>query len=546
VAPSSAEVAAAAACVDAFDAEYDYVCRVLRRFHVRDADVEDVAQEVFLVVWRRWRDYDPRRPLRPWLAGVAYRVAYNHQTRSSSAREIPAPWLDDTRDPDADPERELIQADMRGILLRALKGIADKPRSVLILHDVDEVEMRDIAALLSIPLYTAYSRLRVGRRQLVAALRRIQASGRRGDEFDLPAKLDVLLERERQPPPLPAARRRNAIGRLRALVPLLPALPQSRSTHPTRPRSTPVLATVAWTTAVIGVGLAVAMAIFTAGSAPRVKVGASGAALDDTAPSPAPPVLVPSVPPGPVPLVDGNGGLSTRFGAAADPLTRNEGLIGYWRFDDGAGSGYARDLSGSGNDCTLHRLDRNGAWIDGRHGGALQFDGAGWLECPQLTALDRDSHEMTIALWVKRSRAARRVRGLVTRQLGHETKDAFHLGFRDDQLLWQSSLWRVTVAALPGRPLDGWHHIASTRTASRRAALYVDGVLVTSKKTGPEIAADLEAGSLIIGGGVNGPNPDAVRERFEGAVDEVLLFKRALGAAEIAALAGGAQPPVSQ
>ena len=103
-----------------------------------------------------------------------------------------------------------------------------------------------------------------------------------------------------------------------------------------------------------------------------------------------------------------------------------------------------------------------------------------------------------------------------------------------------------TVATHPAQQLDRWHHIASTRTANRRAALYVDGQLVTSKKTGTEIATDAESGSLIIGGGVNGPNPDAVTERFDGAVDEVLLFKRALGPAEIAALASGAQPRVSQ
>ncbi len=35
----------------------------------------------FRVKWRLWRDYDPARPLRPWLAGIAYRVAHRHLRR---------------------------------------------------------------------------------------------------------------------------------------------------------------------------------------------------------------------------------------------------------------------------------------------------------------------------------------------------------------------------------------------------------------------------------------------------------------------------------
>ena len=37
------------------------------RFGVREADLEDVAREVFLVVDRTLPSYDPARPLKPWL-----------------------------------------------------------------------------------------------------------------------------------------------------------------------------------------------------------------------------------------------------------------------------------------------------------------------------------------------------------------------------------------------------------------------------------------------------------------------------------------------
>ena len=45
-------------CVGAFEAELDYVYRTIRRMGVRRAEAEDLTQEVFVVLWRRWGDFD--------------------------------------------------------------------------------------------------------------------------------------------------------------------------------------------------------------------------------------------------------------------------------------------------------------------------------------------------------------------------------------------------------------------------------------------------------------------------------------------------------
>lgn len=521
---------------------------MLRRFNVRDSDLEDLAQEVFLVVWRRWREYDPSRPLRPWLAGIGFRVAYNHRARFS--REIPEPWLEQTEDPDADPEKGRAEADMRGVLQRALHSIGEKHRAVVVLHDMDEIPMRDLAPLLGIPLYTAYSRLREGRKKLLAALRRIQLGALRDGEFDLPGRLEELLARERKPLPLPADRKRNAVARLRALVPLLPPVGQP-SDVPLRLR--PPMAIAARIAGLIGIAGALVLGVVR-GSSPAPQGRASMDPVVLPAQSAAPAAPSPASPLTSEPAAARASAMTTTFPAplgtevvsAPDAVLNNEGLVGYWRLDDGEGSAYARDLSGGGNDCTLRRLDRGTAWTEGRHATAIQLDGRGWLECPQTAAVDRAWDEMTIALWVKRSGSLRRVRALVTRQLGHGAKDVFHLGFRDDTLILQSSLWPVTLATgFPTVPSHRWHHVVATRGADRLARLYLDGVLVASKKTGL-VGAATERGPLIIGGGNNGPNPGRVKERFGGFIDDVMVFARALGAAEIAALAAGSQPRVSQ
>jgi hypothetical protein len=71
-----------------FRQEFDHVYRGLRRQGISEADAEDLAQEVFLVMWRRWGQLDQQRPMRPWLAAIAFNLVGNRLRRLH--REIPA------------------------------------------------------------------------------------------------------------------------------------------------------------------------------------------------------------------------------------------------------------------------------------------------------------------------------------------------------------------------------------------------------------------------------------------------------------------------
>jgi RNA polymerase sigma-70 factor (ECF subfamily) len=157
--------------VAVYEREFDYLRRTLQRLGVSPSDIEDLAHEVFLVVHRRWADFDASLPLRPWLFGIAFRVALAHRKRAH--REVLRSWeawmeLEDLGPrPDEDAERR----QNRALLLAALKHVPLPRRAVLVMHDLDDASMRDIAAALSIPLFTAYSRLRKARRELDQALR---------------------------------------------------------------------------------------------------------------------------------------------------------------------------------------------------------------------------------------------------------------------------------------------------------------------------------------------------------------------------------------
>lgn len=156
-----------------FDEHFDYLWATLRRLGVRDADREDLVHEVFLKVHTRLADYDGTRPLRPWLFGFAYRVAADHHRLARHRVEVlgaPGEAAADTV-----PADERVAAlEERDLLLTALHTIDLDRRAVLVMHDVDDVPVPEIAHMLDIPLNTAYSRLRLARAQLASAVTRLR------------------------------------------------------------------------------------------------------------------------------------------------------------------------------------------------------------------------------------------------------------------------------------------------------------------------------------------------------------------------------------
>jgi RNA polymerase sigma-70 factor (ECF subfamily) len=152
-----------------------YVRGILRRNGVSAGDAEDLVQEVLLVMWRRRADYDPSRPLRPWLGGIAVRVAAAFRKRKvREAKVQPADAESGPASPD--PEQELATMRSHVLVARALAALPEKLRTVVVLYDLDGRSMREIADLLEIPLFTAYSRLRMGRQGLGRTVRRLQRS----------------------------------------------------------------------------------------------------------------------------------------------------------------------------------------------------------------------------------------------------------------------------------------------------------------------------------------------------------------------------------
>jgi RNA polymerase sigma-70 factor (ECF subfamily) len=158
------------ACLNAFQQDVDYVYRSLRRLGAAASDVEDLAQDVFLALRGSWPEVDPTRPLRPYLFGIAFRITAAH--RRKRKREVPFGMREV---PDEGPlaDDRLAAGRARATMLSALEHIPLRRRAPLVMHDIDGVSVHQIAAVLGIPRFTVYSRLRKARGELERIVRRL-------------------------------------------------------------------------------------------------------------------------------------------------------------------------------------------------------------------------------------------------------------------------------------------------------------------------------------------------------------------------------------
>ena len=160
------------------------VWRLLRRVGIPKRHQPDVAQEAFLRIARRLNTYDPTVDLHAWVLQIANHAATVHRRLARNRRE----QLADADETDTDDESDLVgyqrfpegedRAQHVGnvacyhLVARLLQAIPnDRDRAVVLLHDLEERTLADIARVLNIPWSTANGHLARGRKAFVAAMK---------------------------------------------------------------------------------------------------------------------------------------------------------------------------------------------------------------------------------------------------------------------------------------------------------------------------------------------------------------------------------------
>ena len=195
---------------------------------------------------------------------------------------------------------------------------------------------------------------------------------------------------------------------------------------------------------------------------------------------------------------------------------------GVWLFDEGKGQ-KAEDISGNDNH---GELVKNPAWVKGKFGKALEFNGKDTCVQTGQKLLDNLA-EFTIVCWVKTGKITANRVGLVGQN------DSPEFGFIDPGSV---NLWTpkssLTNPWKHGHPSKDWHHIGAV-AAKKNLRVYIDGEAAEGGGPGPHGTSDF---NVNIGGcGVW----DATGNWFTGAMDEVAIFHSALEDGDIRKIMNG-------
>ena len=151
-------------------------------------DARDVAQEVFVRVYRALPNFENEERFVPWLLRVARTCAIDHSRRRAArppAQDVPVEDMHALADPTPDPGERAERASERGLVRRALDRCSELHREILLLREVQGLALNEVAELLGIPSGTAKSRAARARAELAREVMALEdEEARRLDELD--------------------------------------------------------------------------------------------------------------------------------------------------------------------------------------------------------------------------------------------------------------------------------------------------------------------------------------------------------------------------
>ncbi|MFA9262339.1 MAG: LamG domain-containing protein, partial [Undibacterium sp.] len=217
----------------------------------------------------------------------------------------------------------------------------------------------------------------------------------------------------------------------------------------------------------------------------------------------------------------------------------DSGLVAYYPLDNGSGT-TATDASVNGNNGTL----TNGPlWVTGQVSGAVDFDGVDDYIQKTDTAIQDfgDTDNFTLAGWFSRDTAttddvvlAKRT-SIVAASAGY----IVYLDATTDQLIFEVSdgtdeYSLTSTATFTSGSKTGWHHFSVVwdQDSPANSEIYIDGVADNATDTGTIGNVGDLSNAVSLGIGVN----SLANNPFDGKIDEIRIYDRALSVDEIGQL----------
>lgn len=184
--PPGQSTSSAPSCPLSERALFEMVHRRMRSLAGASAsDLDDLVQVAAEQVFRKLPRFEGRSQLTTWVYAVCYRVLLQHRRWYRRwALRFHHDRADDTlllAGPESSPSRSLERRELVRALDAALSRLTERQRAIIVLHDLEELSISEVAQIVACKELTARSRLRDARKRLRAILGAEHAAAWKGD-----------------------------------------------------------------------------------------------------------------------------------------------------------------------------------------------------------------------------------------------------------------------------------------------------------------------------------------------------------------------------
>jgi len=226
--------------------------------------------------------------------------------------------------------------------------------------------------------------------------------------------------------------------------------------------------------------------------------------------------------------------LLTTFTSCSTPkqpqASATPGLMGRWDLNEGSGT-IAHDTSGNANTGTLI----NGpTWVQGKNSQALSFNGSSqYVSVPNSSSLNLPAASaVTMCAWVySTSGSTGSYQGIMAKRTAFGGPYDYGINFITGQFQVYTQGKSGIIGFNYDLPVKTWTHVCGV-ISSGPTALYINGALFGSAGSGGGVMSDNSI--FQIGGSYSDTNGG--NEVFNGIIQDVYVYDRALSASEIASL----------
>jgi RNA polymerase sigma-70 factor (ECF subfamily) len=153
------------------------VFNVAYKFVGRHDEAEDLAQEIFLKIFKSLDTFDRRANFQTWLVSVSRNLCIDHYRSARKEREVVDRGVDASELTPAahgtGPVAALEQRDRVELLRQALAHLPRTLRMAVVMRDIHELSYQEIADRLKLPEGTVKSRINRGRTELARQVRKL-------------------------------------------------------------------------------------------------------------------------------------------------------------------------------------------------------------------------------------------------------------------------------------------------------------------------------------------------------------------------------------